>query len=406
MRRPLSPWLVGSAAIVFVLCAIWGALAGSAAADDPAQRHLELKQLMLELINDARSEADAPAVRLGVNGAAQLHAEQMVAECFHSHWGRDGLKPYMRYSLLGGYQSNAENVRSADRYFGLNRCAVAPSAERPPLEFLVRDAMDAWLQSPGHRRTLLDPVHRLVNVGLAWRGGGDTYIFRAVQHFEGDYARLDQLPSLTAGRLTLSGRTENGASPGPNPTVYVYHDPRPEPQTRAALDAASSYCGGYPVAAVFPHARWIASSSTPNCIEPGAARPRADGAPITLPTIVAEEWRITDPAFTIRADLSSILRQHGPGVYTITLVGERDGERIRLVEYSLLHGIAPLNRAFVYSGAPATASELNARIELGAVFRWDGAAWRGYAESGGAPVPGSVDFAVAVGDWLWLSDRD
>ena len=401
MRR-----IIRLSAIVLALCALWGALSGSAAADDPAQRHLELKQLMLELINDARSEAGAPAVRLGVNGAAQLHAEQMVAECFHSHWGRDGLKPYMRYSLLGGYQSNAENVRGADRYFGLNRCAVAPSAQRPPLEFLVRDAMEAWLQSPGHRRNLLDPTHRLVNVGIAWRGGGDAYIFRAVQHFEGDYARLDQLPSLAAGRLTLSGRTINGASSGPNPTVYVYYDPQPEPQTRAALDATGSYCSGYPVAAVFPHGRWIASGSTPNCIEPGASSPRSDGAPIQLPTIVAEEWRITDTAFTIRADLSSILRQHGAGVYTITLVGERDGDRIHLIEYSLLHGIVPLNRAFVYSGAPATASELNARIDLSAVFRWDGAAWRGYAENGGSPIPGSIDFAVAVGDWLWLSDRD
>lgn len=404
MRRLLSPWLVGLAALT--LCALWGTLSGSAAADDPAQRHLELKQLMLELINDARSEAGAPTVRLGVNGAAQLHAEQMVAECFHSHWGRDGLKPYMRYSLLGGYQSNAENVRGADRYFGSNRCAVAPSTQRPPLEFLVRDAMDAWLQSPGHRRTLLDPAHHLVNVGIAWRGGGNAYIFRAVQHFEGDYARLDQLPSLAAGRLTLSGRTINEASPGPNPTVYVYYDTQPQPQARAALDATGSYCGGHPVAAVFPNARWVASASTPNCIEPGASIPRSDGAPITLPTIVAEEWRITDTAFTIRADLSSILQRHGSGVYTITLVGERDADRIRLVEYSLLHGIVPLNRAFVYSGAPTTASELNARIDLSAVFRWDGAAWRGYAERDGAPLPGSIDFAVAVGDWLWLSDRD
>lgn len=67
--------IIRLSAIVLALCALWGMLAGSAVADDPAQRHLELKQLMLELINDARSEAGAPAVRLGVNGAAQLHAE-------------------------------------------------------------------------------------------------------------------------------------------------------------------------------------------------------------------------------------------------------------------------------------------------------------------------------------------
>ena len=391
------------AATVLSLCVLL-ALAGPAAADDPAQRHLELKQLMLELINDARRAAGAPDVQLGTNAAAQQHAEQMVDGCFHSHWGLDGLKPYMRYSLLGGYQSNAENVRGAARFFGFDQCAVASSVQRPPLEFLVLDAMEAWLQSPGHRRNLLDPAHRLVNIGIAWRGG-DAYIFRAVQHFEGDYTRLGQLPSLVGGVLTLSGRAINGASPGSNPALYVYYDPQPEPQARAALDATGPYCGGHPVAAVFPSARWIGSSSTPSCIEPGAARPRGDGALVELPTIAAGEWRITATTFTIRADLSSILKQHGPGVYTITLSGERDGERIRLLEYSLLHGIVPLHRVFVYSGPAAAASELNAGIDLSALFRWDGTTWRGYAERNGVPVPGSVDFAVEIGDWLWLVER-
>ena len=41
--------------------------------------------------------------------AAQLHAESLPESCFSSHWGIDGLKPYMRYSLAGGYQRNGEN---------------------------------------------------------------------------------------------------------------------------------------------------------------------------------------------------------------------------------------------------------------------------------------------------------
>ena len=64
---------------------------------------------MLELINIAREDAGVPPVALGDNDAAQLHAESALANCFGSHWGIDGLKPYMRYSLAGGYQSNGEN---------------------------------------------------------------------------------------------------------------------------------------------------------------------------------------------------------------------------------------------------------------------------------------------------------
>ena len=399
------PRLLILCALVALICASIGA----AAAQDPSQRHLSLKQLMLELINDARRAAGAPDVRLGTNAAAQLHAEQMVAECFHSHWGRDGLKPYMRYSLLGGYQSNAENVRGANRFFGSDPCAVAASAEPPDLEWLIRDAMDAWLRSPGHRQTLLDPTHRLVNVGIAWRGGrgaragrgGESYIFRAVQHFEGDYARLDRLPSIVRGQLSLSGRTVNGASPGTNLTIY--YDPPPQPQSRAALGATGSYCGGYPVAAVFPSAAWTGSSSTPSCIEPGAAAPRSDGESIKLPTIVADEWQVDGAEFSIRADLSSALRRFGAGVYTIALVGEVDEQRTELLNYALFYGLWPLNRAWIYSSGPITASALIERLDLEAAFHWDGTAWRGYAASGGAPIPGAADFTVGAGDWLWLS---
>ena len=70
---------------------------------------LEQKQYMLELINGERTKAGVPMVALGENVAAQLHAEEALAGCYASHWGADGLKPYMRYSLAGGYQSNGEN---------------------------------------------------------------------------------------------------------------------------------------------------------------------------------------------------------------------------------------------------------------------------------------------------------
>ena len=65
---------------------------------------------MLQLINEERVRAGVAPVVLGDNIAAQLHAESALENCFSSHWGIDGLKPYMRYSLAGGYQSNAENV--------------------------------------------------------------------------------------------------------------------------------------------------------------------------------------------------------------------------------------------------------------------------------------------------------
>ena len=397
LLRWLLAWLLALCAAALF------ALAAPAGAQSSAQRHLELKQLMLELINDARRDAGAPDVQLGTNAAAQQHAEQMVDGCFHSHWGLDGLKPYMRYSLLGGYQSNAENVRGAARFFGFDQCAVASSVQSPPLEFLVRDAMEAWLQSPGHRRNLLDPTHRLVNIGIAWRGG-DAYIFRAVQHFEGDYVRLDSPISLAAGVLTLSGRVVNGASLSTG--LLVYHDPQPRPQSRLSLAATGSYCGGYPVAVVMPRANWSYRSTTPNCVEPALGRPRSDGGWINLPIIVAQRWNVGAASFDIRADLSSVLRRYGAGVYTVELSGQIDGARATLLKYALFFGLYPLNSPWVYSAGPTTAAELFERLDLQAVFRWNGAAWRAYAEHHAAPLPGAADFPINPGDWLWLTNRN
>ena len=104
---------------------------------NPSWRHFALKTYMLDLINAARAAAGVDALTLGENDAAQLHAEASLAGCYSSHWGRDGLKPYMRYSLAGGYQANSENGLGADY------CASEGDGRRaikdPKLE--VREAM-------------------------------------------------------------------------------------------------------------------------------------------------------------------------------------------------------------------------------------------------------------------------
>ena len=67
--------------------------------------------------------------------------------------------------------------------------------------------MDGWLGSPGHRKNILDPVHRKVNIGLAW----DRYNVQMYQHFEGDYVGYSSMPKIDNGLLSFSGRVKNGA---------------------------------------------------------------------------------------------------------------------------------------------------------------------------------------------------
>ena len=167
----------------------------------PDQRHHVYKVYMLELINEEREKAGVQPVILGDNIAAQLHAEISLANCSSSHWGVDGLKPYMRYSLAGGYQSNGEN------WYGSDYCIKASEGYRAlsNKHSEVREMMEDWMSSPGHRRNILDKWHKKVNIGLAW----DIYNIVGLQHFEGGYVEFDELPKITNGVLSFSGSAIN-----------------------------------------------------------------------------------------------------------------------------------------------------------------------------------------------------
>ena len=112
----------------------------------------------------------------------------------------------MRYSLAGGYQSNAENVS------GIDYC-YRPSGYRAlgPIEQEIRESMEGFMGSPGHRATILKQRYRKVNVGLAW----DSHNLRVVQHFEGDHVEYTQVPAIEDGVLTpnppmdMDGRRED-----------------------------------------------------------------------------------------------------------------------------------------------------------------------------------------------------
>ncbi len=55
--------------------------------------------------------------------------------------------------------------------------------------------------------------------------------------------------------------------------------------------------------------------------------------------------------------------------------------------------------------AGTTASALLADLDnVGAILGWRNGAWLSYSVSGGRPIPGSTDFAIRLGDVLWLGD--
>ena len=329
----------------------------------PHLRHLAEKEYMLELINQERERAGVPPVELGTNNAAQLHAESALEHCFSAHWGVDGLKPYMRYSLAGGYQSNGENGS------GLDYCYKASDGYRAlqSIDLEIREMMDGWMDSPGHRRNLLRRWHKKVNIGLAW----DRYNLMGYQHFEGDYVEYGALPTIEDGEMAFEGRTRNGAVFGQGNVVHVevLYDAPPDSLTRGQLSRTYCYAFGLPVAYLrepltggwsYPNDT-LSTTHTP-CPDPyrvsaDASPPRSPSQahthwrqaytasqmlidiPVLMEAITASKWKVNGDGFSITADLSDILDAHGPGVYMVVLWGTLGGGSEIISQYAIFHEV-------------------------------------------------------------------
>ena len=321
---------------------------------------------MLDLINAERAGVGRDPLVLGDNVAAQLHAEASLAHCFSSHWGVDGLKPYMRYSLAGGYQSNGENVS------GINYCIKASDGYRAlsGIEREIDETMEGLMQSSGHRRTILLPRYKKVNIGLAW----DRYNMRVVQLFEGDHVEYTRLPDIESGTLSMSGKVKNGVKLGKDGDmgVQVFYDSPPHTLSVGQVALAYCYSLGLQVAALrvpltgdwyYPdHAFTMTYRPCPDpyTVPTDAPAPRSHDeahafwqaaytasqtrfeVPITVPWVTAAEWIVADDAFSVSADLTDVLGEHGHGVYTIILWAPIDGEDTVISEYSIFYGVTPI----------------------------------------------------------------
>ena len=317
------------------------------AVPDPAMRHLKLKQLLLWLTNEQRAAAGVPLVKMGNNPAAQLHVEAALEGGYCSHWDRWGLKPNHRYTITGGTGYDAENG-SGSSY------RIKPSDNYSPIqsmELKVSDTVQGWMDSPGHRRSLLHPAHTELNIGIAY----DHYNNVMAQHFASDYVKYDESPTIDEkGILTISA-TISGATLkiGNGVNIQIDYDPPPRPLTRDQLSRTYSLCNPMPAAHVVEPLSWGRYYSDPevrtmtvqrNCVDPyqtpagqpapnspteahlhwAEAKSACAGTPaIQVQTVRVEALRmkIRDKEIQVQVDLRKVLATHGPGIYTVMIWG-------------------------------------------------------------------------------------
>jgi uncharacterized protein YkwD len=115
---------------------------------------------VLTLVNDERDKAGCSPLTLNteLTEAAQAHSEDMAAHKNMSHTGSDGSAPGDRITDAG-YEWRA---------YGEN---IAYGYDTP------ESVMASWMDSPGHKRNILDCSFKEIGVGLAQPGSYWTQDF-------------------------------------------------------------------------------------------------------------------------------------------------------------------------------------------------------------------------------------
>ncbi len=252
----------------------------------------------LSLINKDRSAYGLSNVTLSPEPSAQQHADSMLQYDYFSHWDVYGMKPYMRYTLLGGNQSVQENI--AYTKSGVKACIgtlcqnigninVTMALKNMEYNFVYNDSACC---NNGHRDNILDPNHNQVSIGISYNGS-TVYL---VQDFINNYISwLNDTPRVNSSSMqaVLEGSINQSYRLS---TIEISYDQPVTNMTMSQLDYTSEYSYGQPVAGVV---------SSPLNYYP------------SLTTIVASNYYTKGNDFFISFDMDKLISGNGPGEYTI-----------------------------------------------------------------------------------------
>jgi uncharacterized protein YkwD len=273
----------------------------------------DLREYVLQLINEERKKFGLSPVSLSSNEAAQAHAEDLYQKLSSSsHWTSDGMKPYMRYTVYNGSGYVAQNVHAGLSYreadilqcrVGLAICEkinIRKTLEESEYSMMYDDAHADW----GHRDNIIDKHHTHVSLGIVY----DDYYFAHVQNFESRHIVLSQPISQENGSVRLQGSIDEGYSLA---SVIIYYDETPTVDVYNRDRDLESYGMGDAIAGL---------------AEPGWYYD-------DILTIPADRWSIVNDKFDITFNISSLPDKSG--VYTIVVFLSDNAESFPGLSYSI-----------------------------------------------------------------------
>jgi uncharacterized protein YkwD len=256
----------------------------------------------LTVINEDRAANGTGPVSLDYNQAAQQHADSMMYYNYFSHFDTQGLKPYMRYTLLGGVASDFENVAflsySIDHF--TNTQAVKDAIKTLEHSMVYNDTQCC---NNGHRYNILDHLRNKVSIGITY----DTTHVYFDEEFENNYVDLNfnatKASSSNPYYVTMTGVP---TQPVPSPSaIYIAYDGTPTAETVSQLNGGPhEYGPGQLIGGILPQNGLLG-----NCGQ------FASGI-----TVCADRWSFKSTGMDIEFPMKEFVKNYGPGVYSIYLI--------------------------------------------------------------------------------------
>jgi uncharacterized protein YkwD len=198
------------------------------------EKFAELRANLLEMVNEERAVAKLPALAIDelATRVATAHATEMAQHEFASHWNRDGLKPYHRYSLAGGTDATQENVSAAD-----NTWSNKLSDLKQDTSYLHLRLYEEKPPNDGHRKTILAPQHTHVGFGIAV----EKLRLRLVELFVAKYVEVKQLPRVAKPKSVVAFSAKILKRNHSLNHVEVFYEPMPKPPELSWLNEPRPY---------------------------------------------------------------------------------------------------------------------------------------------------------------------
>jgi hypothetical protein len=281
---------------------------------------------------------------------------------YFSHWDTQGYKPYMRFTLLGGRGSVAENIDHQDQSCPDGYSCLWEFTSQDTVKAAISKAENAMMYNDsyccnnGHRATVLDPTNTEVSIGVSWNATD----FFFVEDFVDAHASFSALSyNASSQEVSLAGSVS-----GINSTasaIAVLYDTTPTWLPPVVLDPfyhrSENYPSVEPACNPFSESKGGYTFQNDGCSNYQGGygsgyflgvvlykQPCPEGYTCTYPTSTslnvilsyATVWEVNGTSFNIQFNLSTFTPYFGNGVYTIYFYPNASNETV--TSYSIFIG--------------------------------------------------------------------